>query len=74
MKPMTGIWYFLVHKSKNSSSFSGKTPDFCCSSPVFTWIKKDFVSDKMNEKEILDVIKEVYEKHKIILDPHSGSI
>mgnify|MGYP001232989955 FL=1 len=35
-------------------------------------IKKDFVSDKMNEKEILDVIKEVYEKHKIILDPHSA--
>ena len=35
-------------------------------------IKKDFLSASMNENEILNVVKEVYEKYKIILDPHSA--
>ena len=26
----------------------------------------------MKENEVLDVIKEVYKKHKVILDPHSA--
>ena len=35
-------------------------------------IDKDFLSASMNEKEILDTIKEVYTKYDIILDPHSA--
>ena len=35
-------------------------------------IKNDFLSASMDEPEVLNVIKEVYEKYKIILDPHSA--
>ena len=35
-------------------------------------INKDFLSASINEVEVLSVIKEVYEKYKIILDPHSA--
>ncbi len=35
-------------------------------------INKDFLSASINEKEVLDIIKEVYTKYGIILDPHSA--
>ena len=35
-------------------------------------IKKDFVSASIEESEVLNTIKKVYEKHKVILDPHSA--
>ena len=35
-------------------------------------INKDFLSARMNENEVLDIIKEVYIKYGIILDPHSA--
>ena len=35
-------------------------------------INKDFLSASINEKEVLDIIKEVYTKYDIILDPHSA--
>ena len=35
-------------------------------------INKDFLSASMNEREVLDTIKEVYTKYAIILDPHSA--
>ena len=35
-------------------------------------IGKDFLSASMNEKEVLDIIKEVHIKYSIILDPHSA--
>ena len=35
-------------------------------------IGKDFLSARMSEKEILNVIKDVYEKKGVILDPHSA--
>ena len=35
-------------------------------------IKKDFLSASLNESEVLNVIKKVYKKHKVILDPHSA--
>ena len=35
-------------------------------------IKKDFVSETISEKELLSCIKKVYEKHKIIIDPHTA--
>ena len=35
-------------------------------------IDRDFLSASINENEVLDVIKEVYNVHNIILDPHSA--
>ena len=35
-------------------------------------INNDFLAASLNKDEVLNVIKEVYEKHKIILDPHSA--
>ena len=35
-------------------------------------IKKDFLSAKIDESEVLNIIKKIYEKNKIILDPHSA--
>jgi len=35
-------------------------------------INKDFLSTSMNKKEVLGIIKEVYTKYDIILDPHSA--
>ena len=35
-------------------------------------INKDFLSASMSEKEVLDTIKEVHIKYRIILDPHSA--
>ena len=35
-------------------------------------IDKDFLSASMNEKEVLDTIKEVYNRYAIVLDPHSA--
>ena len=35
-------------------------------------IDRDFLSASINENEVLDVIKEVYALHNIVLDPHSA--
>tara|TARA_B100001179_G_scaffold139265_1_gene100456 strand:+ start:154 stop:1536 length:1383 start_codon:yes stop_codon:yes gene_type:complete len=35
-------------------------------------IKKDFISETISEQELLSCIKKVYEKHKIIIDPHTA--
>ena len=35
-------------------------------------IKKDFLSARMSEDEVLGIIKEVHNKNNIILDPHSA--
>jgi len=35
-------------------------------------IVRDFLSASINENEVLDIIKEVYAMHNIVLDPHSA--
>ena len=35
-------------------------------------IKEDFVSESISEQELLSCIKNVYENHKIIIDPHTA--
>jgi threonine synthase len=35
-------------------------------------IKIDFLSSRMDEKEILKTIKDVFERFKIVLDPHTA--
>ena len=35
-------------------------------------INKDFLSEKLNEDETINEIKEVYKNHSIVLDPHTA--
>ena len=35
-------------------------------------IKEDFISESISEQELLTCIKKVYEKYKIIIDPHTA--
>ena len=35
-------------------------------------IKEDFISESVSEQELLTCIKKVYEKYKIIIDPHTA--
>ena len=36
-------------------------------------IKKDFKAEKISDSEILSIIKDVYDKEKIIIDPHTAT-
>ena len=45
---------------------------YIISKEILEKINKNFLSASLNEDEVLKVIKEVYEKHKVILDPHSA--
>ena len=36
-------------------------------------IKKDFKAEKINDSETLSIIKEVYDKEKFIIDPHTAT-
>jgi threonine synthase len=45
---------------------------YIISNEILKKINKNFLSASLNEDEVLKVIKEVYEKHKVILDPHSA--
>ena len=36
-------------------------------------IKKNFIAAKVSDKEILSIIKEVYEKDQFVLDPHTAT-
>ena len=40
--------------------------------PSLEIIKKDFLSESCNEKEILSIIKQTYEENNVILDPHTA--
>ena len=39
---------------------------------MLTKIKKNFLSAYIKETEVLKIIKETYEKYKVILDPHTA--
>ena len=45
---------------------------YILSKEILDKIKKNFLSASLNEAEVLKIIKEVYEKHKVILDPHTA--
>jgi threonine synthase len=49
-----------------------KKGKFIISKEKLLRIKKDFLSAKINETEVLRIIKETYKKNKIILDPHTA--
>jgi len=59
-------------KTKNIMAGIKKEGKYIISEESLAKIKKNFLSESMSESEILNTIKEVYEKYKIILDPHSA--
>ena len=59
-------------KTKNIMKGIKKDGKYILSKEILEKINKNFLSASLNEDEILKVIKDVYEKHKIILDPHTA--
>ena len=49
-----------------------KNGKFIISKEKLSKIKKDFLSAKMTEAEVFKIIKETYEKYRVILDPHTA--
>ena len=49
-----------------------KDGKFIISKEKLSKIKNNFLSASIKESEVLKIIKEVYEKYKIILDPHTA--
>jgi threonine synthase len=49
-----------------------KNGKFIISKEKLSKIKKDFLSAKINEAEVFKIIKETYEKYRVILDPHTA--
>ena len=35
-------------------------------------IKKNFTSEMLNENETISIIKDIYEKNKVVVDPHTA--
>ena len=59
-------------ETKNIMEKIKKEGKYIISKKKLEKIKEDFLSTSMSDSEVLDVIKEVYEKYEIILDPHSA--
>ena len=59
-------------KTKNAMDKIKNEGKYIISKNELEKIGKDFLSARMSEKEILNVIKDVYEKKGVILDPHSA--
>jgi len=59
-------------ETKNAMIEIEKEGKYIISEEKLEKIKKNFLSASINETEVLNTIKEVYEKYKIILDPHSA--
>jgi len=59
-------------KTKNIMKGIKEDGKYILSKEILDKIKKNFLSASLNEAEVLKIIKEVYEKHKVILDPHTA--
>ena len=59
-------------ETKNIMNGIKKEGKYIISKKNLEKIKRDFLSASIKEAEVLNIIKDVYEKHKIILDPHSA--
>ena len=57
---------FLMKSLKEKGSFKLENEEL-------NEIKKDFKAEKINDSEILLIIKEVYDKEKFIIDPHTAT-
>jgi threonine synthase len=61
-----------VHKTKEIMLGIKSKNKYLIEEKQLKKIQNDFVSESITEKELLACIKEVYEKHKIIIDPHTA--
>ena len=59
-------------KTKNIMNKINKEGKYIISKDNLNKISKDFLSESMSEKEVMNIIKEVHVKHGIVLDPHSA--
>jgi len=59
-------------ETKNIMNEITKEGKYIISREKLEKIQNDFLSSSMNETEVLNTIKEVYKKYKIILDPHTA--
>ncbi len=69
------LYYLFNEDLKIVSQFIEKfsqTKKFTFDSETVQKIKKDFLSYAVREKEILETIKEFYEKYNYLLDPHTA--
>jgi len=59
-------------ETKNAMEDINRNGKYLISKDKVEKINKDFISSSLNNDEILNTIKIVYEKYKIILDPHTA--
>ena len=59
-------------KTKNIMNKISKEGKYIIPKDSLEKISKDFLSDSIDEKEILNIIKEVHLKHGVLLDPHTA--
>ena len=59
-------------KTKNIMNKISKEGKYIIPKDNLEKINKDFLSDSIDEKEILNIIKEVHLKHGVLLDPHTA--
>ena len=65
---------FLDRDSSKSSTMFNNFPDLPIEFDQKIWKKKDdlFSSNKVNDEETTNMIKEIYDAHGYILDPHTA--
>jgi len=59
-------------KTKNIMKGIKEEGKYILSKEILEKVNKNFLSASLNQDEVLKVIREVYKKHKVILDPHSA--
>jgi len=60
------------NKTKDAMNKFKKEKKYMIDDKSIVRIKNDFLSGSLNQKETLEVIKTNYEKHGVILDPHTA--
>ena len=70
------LFYILKEDDQKVSSLMKSLKDkgaFKLGNEEINEIKKDFKAEKISDNEILSIIKDVYEKEKFIIDPHTAT-
>ena len=70
------LFYILKKDDQKVSSLMKSLVDkgsFKLSKDEINEIKKDFKAEKISDSETLSIIKDVYDKHKFIIDPHTAT-
>ena len=65
-------FYLIIPLLLISSSYSHSNDSFEDWKVKFKILGRDFLSESLSEEETKSVIKEIYEKEKILIDPHTA--